>query len=105
LPVIIISAFYFSSDFRISRQSFYHLVREIRPAKRHGWDVEIEVMMFLFWIGCGASYRVVGRTFGIPRTTCFKLINDVLERVISLLNSVIALPTNDEIIEIQQGFR
>ena len=33
------------------------------PAKSHGWSHEVEVLVTVYWLACGASYRVTADLF------------------------------------------
>ncbi|XP_049339377.1 uncharacterized protein LOC125804553 [Astyanax mexicanus] len=71
----------------------------------HGWGPTIEVLVFLFWLASGASYRVVSRAFSIPKTTVCRIVHRVSEELMGILSRVICVPaTAEEQQEIGQGF-
>nr|XP_054602410.1 uncharacterized protein LOC107389434 [Nothobranchius furzeri] len=89
-------------DFRLSRESLSVLLNHDRC---HGWGATIETLVFLFWLASGASYRVVSRAFGIPRSTVHHIIHRVTEEVVAIRHQVIHLPKTPEDLEVvSQGF-
>eukprot|EP00064_Thunnus_orientalis_P006028 superscaffoldBa00000609_g6042 len=45
--------------FRLCRNSINMLVQMLPQQKAHGWSHEIEVLVTVYWLACGASYRVI----------------------------------------------
>ncbi|CAL9700938.1 unnamed protein product [Knipowitschia caucasica] len=76
-------------DFRLSRDSFGVLLNLLHQDRHHGWGAEIEVLVFLFWLASGASYRVVSRVFGMPRSTVHFIVHRVTGEVVALRHRVI----------------
>ncbi|KAK0144217.1 hypothetical protein N1851_017421 [Merluccius polli] len=64
-------------DFRLSRESLAVLLNLLHQDRRHGWGATIETLVFLFWLASGASYRVVSRVFGMPRSTVHRIVHRV----------------------------
>ncbi|XP_033847383.1 putative nuclease HARBI1 [Periophthalmus magnuspinnatus] len=91
-------------DFRLSRESLAVLMRLLELDRRHGWGAELEVLVFLFWLASGTSYRVVSRVFGIPRSTVHCIVHRVTGEVVALRHKVIHLPTNDDFEAVTLGF-
>ncbi|RXN03377.1 nuclease HARBI1 [Labeo rohita] len=52
---------------RLSRQSITSLIAALRSDFDHGWETDIEVLVFLYWLAHAASYRVVSMAFDIPK--------------------------------------
>ena len=44
--------------------------------------------MFLYWLGSGCAYRLVGRSFDIPRSTVGDIIREMLPKVLALLSDI-----------------
>lgn len=84
-------------DFRLSRTTLTKLTAYLRAEKPgcSGWGLEIEVLVFMFWLASATSYRVVARAFDIPRTTVHDIVHK--ERVISF-------PCAMELHHIRDGF-
>ncbi|XP_035765770.1 protein ALP1-like [Neolamprologus brichardi] len=80
-----------------------NLLNQDRP---HGWGATIEVLVFLFWLASGASYRVVSRVFAIPRSTVHRIIHRVTEEVVAAIrHQVIHLPRTPEHLDVlSHGF-
>ncbi|CAL8400518.1 unnamed protein product [Boreogadus saida] len=55
--------------FRLPRESYYRLLALLPRQKAHGWSHEVEVLVALYWLACGASYRVTADAFGMPLST------------------------------------
>ncbi len=75
-------------DFRLSRESLAVLLNLLHQDRRHGWGATLETLVFLFWLASGASYRVVSRVFGMPRST----VHRVTEEVVAIRQKVIHFP-------------
>lgn len=69
-----------------------------------GWGLEIEVLVFMFWLASATSYRVVSRAFDIPRTTVHDIVHKVAQRILRLKGRVIAFPCAMELDAIGDGF-
>ena len=61
-------------DFRLSRESLAVLLNLLQQDQRHGLGATIETFVFLFWLLSGASYMVVSRVFGMPRSTVHRFL-------------------------------
>jgi hypothetical protein len=78
---------------------------ELLNVKPRGWDLRFEVVLFLFWLACGGSFRVVSVAFNVPRSTCHMICTYILDKVIALLPRIICLPENEgEFARMGDGF-
>ncbi|KAM3623513.1 uncharacterized protein V6R79_012060 [Siganus canaliculatus] len=91
-------------DYRLNRASLEHLVQLTRSQQDHGWGHYLEVLVFVFWLASATSYRVVSRSFDIPRTTVHNMIHKASRKVLKLKNKVIHFPSLDELEEVGNGF-
>ncbi|CAI5670200.1 unnamed protein product [Oreochromis niloticus] len=92
-------------DFRLSRESLKVLLNLLNQDRPHGWGATIEVLVFLFWLASGASYRVVSRVFAIPRSTVHRIVHRVTEEVVAIRHQVIHLPRTPEDLDVlSNGF-
>ncbi|XP_036069356.1 uncharacterized protein LOC118599123 [Oryzias melastigma] len=92
-------------DFRLSRNSPTVLLNLLDQDRRHGWGAVIETLVFLFWLASGASYRVVSRVFGTPRSTVHCIVHRLTEEVVAIRHKVIHLPKTPEDLEVvSRGF-
>ncbi|XP_067270852.1 putative nuclease HARBI1 [Pseudorasbora parva] len=82
-------------DFRLSREALTVLL-DLLNERRHGWGSTIETLVFLFWLACGTSYRVVSRAFDMPRSTVHRIVHRVAEEVVAIRHQVIHLPNTPE---------
>ncbi|KAK0152126.1 Protein ALP1-like [Merluccius polli] len=83
-------------DFRLSRDSLAVLLNLLHQDRRHGWGATIETLVFLFWLASGASYRVVSRVFGMPRSTVHRIVHRVTGEVVAIRHKVIHFPKTAE---------
>ncbi|KAE8742495.1 hypothetical protein FOCC_FOCC011961 [Frankliniella occidentalis] len=83
-------------DCRLSPEAFHALMRLliVNFFRDHGFSLEFAVIVTLYWLAAGMSYRICGNTFGIARETAFDLVNLVLDRIISIAKQVIKVPAN-----------
>ncbi|CAJ1087247.1 protein ALP1-like isoform X1 [Xyrichtys novacula] len=92
-------------DFRLSRESLAVLLDLLHQDRRHGWGATIETLVLLFWLARGASYPVVSRVFGMPRSTVHRIVHRVTEEVVAIRHRVIYLPRSaDDLAAITRGF-
>ncbi|XP_051980615.1 uncharacterized protein LOC127641801 [Xyrauchen texanus] len=50
-------------DFRLNRQAMHALQRLMQREQDHGWGTEFEVLIYVYWLAHGLSYRVVSLSF------------------------------------------
>ncbi|KAL0152331.1 hypothetical protein M9458_052054 [Cirrhinus mrigala] len=62
---------------RLSLPSIRSLIGALRLESDHGWERDIEVLVFLYWLAHASSYKVVSQTFDIPKTS----VHDIVHRV------------------------
>lgn len=91
-------------DFRLTRESFGGLMAALGTQRDHGWGPTIEALVFLFWLASGASYRVVGRAFAIPRPTVHRMVHRTSQKVLALLPLVVRLPSAEDLPYLGAGF-
>ncbi|RXN16489.1 nuclease HARBI1 [Labeo rohita] len=89
---------------RLSRQSITSLIAALRSDFDHGWETDIEVLVFLYWLAHAASYRVVSMAFDIPKSTVHDIVHRISRAVICILKRVITFPTPDDLEEVGAGF-
>ncbi|TWW77659.1 hypothetical protein D4764_12G0010490 [Takifugu flavidus] len=92
-------------DFRLSRSTVAKLIDVLRSPFDHGWGLEVEVLVYLFWLASATSYRVVSRGFSIPRSTVFDIVHRMSDKVLSLKNRTIKFPSLVDIPNIAAGFQ
>ncbi|XP_059390186.1 uncharacterized protein LOC132123529 [Carassius carassius] len=93
------------ADFRLTRESLNKLLELLHQQRRHGWGTKLQTLVFLYWLACGASYRVVSQAFGMPRPTIHRIIHRVADEVIAILPKVVVLPkTEEHLIQVGAGF-
>lgn len=63
-----------------------------------------QVIIFLFWMACGTSFRVVSKSFDIPRSTVHRIAHRILNRIVSLIPEIVRLPSENDLHAIGLGF-
>ncbi|KAH7958575.1 hypothetical protein HPB49_002904 [Dermacentor silvarum] len=96
----------FKRHFRITRESFWTLKKILwgNVPTTHGWCRELRLLVFLFWLGCGAAFRVVAACFNIPRTTTFRMVTSVLKLMVKRVNKMVYFPKPECLPQIEAGF-
>ena len=56
----------------------------------------MEVVVAVYWLACGASYRVTADAFGMPLSTVFRTVHGVMEEMMAILQRVIHFPKAEE---------
>uniref|UniRef100_A0A672R4Z5 DDE Tnp4 domain-containing protein n=1 Tax=Sinocyclocheilus grahami TaxID=75366 RepID=A0A672R4Z5_SINGR len=102
------------ADVNINFQSSNELMHEVmkqlsltaavRLESNHGWEKDIEVLVFLHWLAHAASYRVVSQTFDMPISSVHGIVHKVSKAVIGILRRVISFPTGDDLEAVGAGF-
>ncbi|KAL7398437.1 hypothetical protein ABVT39_010016 [Epinephelus coioides] len=72
------------------------LVQMLPREKAHGWSHEVEVLVTIYWLACGASYRVAADIFGMPLSTVCRIAHNVVEEMITVIHRVIHFPKHEE---------
>ncbi len=91
-------------DYRLTRASLENLIAVTSTQQDHGLGHYLEVLVFVFWLASATSYRVVSRSFDIPRTTVHDMVHKVSCKLLKILNKIIHLPSVAELEEIGNGF-
>ncbi|XP_052131966.1 uncharacterized protein LOC127751848 [Frankliniella occidentalis] len=87
-----------------SFRSLMYLLTEHMLPRTHGYSFEFAVIVTLYWIAAGMSYRVLGNSFDLCHSTAFDLTAMVLDIICRVLHQVIRLPTAEELPQIGQQF-
>ncbi|KAK7886715.1 hypothetical protein WMY93_026336 [Mugilogobius chulae] len=90
--------------FRLSRRTFNLLVELLPLHKDHGWKPEIEVLVTLYWLACGTSYRATADIFGMPLSTVCRVVHRIVEKMMELLPKVIHFPKAEDLEEVGRAF-
>lgn len=91
-------------DFRLSRDAINMLMELLDINKSHGWEPDFEVLLFLYWLAHGASYSVVSRAFGSPKTSVFRAVHKVAGKIVEKRSHCITLPKPNELEATGEGF-
>ncbi len=91
------------NDLCLPRQSIWSLAAALRLDSDHA-ERDIEVLLFLFWLGHAASFRVVSWTFDIPKSFVHVIVHRVSNAIIWIFMTVIDFPTGDDLVAVGEGF-
>ena len=75
-----------------------------RDVEDHGWGSQLEVLIYVYWLAHGLSYRVVSSVFSVPRSTVHWIINKVARHKGNNLKKVIHFPSAEDLDAVGQGF-
>jgi hypothetical protein len=91
-------------DFRLTRRAMNGMQRLLRRDQDHGWGQDLEVLIYVYWLAHGLSYRVVASVFNVPRSTIHRIIHRVARSIWVNLKQAICFPHAGELQAIGQGF-
>ncbi|KAK0140057.1 putative nuclease HARBI1 [Merluccius polli] len=91
-------------DFHLSHDAINMLMALLDIKKSHGWEPDLEVLLFLYWLAHGASYSVVSRAFGAPKTSVFRAVHKVAGKIVEKRSHCITLPKPHELEATGAGF-
>ena len=81
------------------------MLLQMLPLERtHGWGAEMEVLVTLYWLACGASYRVAGDIFCMPLATVCRVVHRIIDKMMDTLHRAIHFPKEEEMVEVGAGF-
>ncbi|GAB0089943.1 hypothetical protein DMENIID0001_045710 [Sergentomyia squamirostris] len=96
----------FKEAFRVSRQTFNRIVRDLRPmlepipnllSRIIPVSVEKKVALTLYKLSSCCEYRTVGNVFGLHKTTVQKHFHNVVKKIVEFyLKNIIFLPDVNE---------
>ncbi|XP_047245976.1 putative nuclease HARBI1 [Girardinichthys multiradiatus] len=91
-------------DFHLSRRAMHALQRLLQKDQDHGWGNELEVLIYIYWLAHGLSYRVVSGVFNVPRSTVHRIIHKVAQRIWLHLSLAISFPRTEDLHQVGRGF-
>ncbi|CAN8030970.1 unnamed protein product [Ixodes persulcatus] len=95
----------FERHFRVGRATFRRICAIFSRPRASGWTRELELLIFLHWLGMGASYRAIAGTFGIPRSTIHNVVYRYVNNLVDHLTLLIHPPRTDaKLREVGDGF-
>jgi len=96
----------FKENFRLEITTFHKLIKFLfTKDKPHGWTIEIEVMIFLFWLASGCCHRTTWMSFHTPKSTLCRIVQKYLKILAANLDKFVHIPKgNNELDQLGQGF-
>ncbi|KAG9337226.1 hypothetical protein JZ751_029616 [Albula glossodonta] len=91
-------------DFRLSRQAIHSRLGMLPNRRDHGWGYIFEMLVFIYWLACGTSYRVVSEVFDIPRSTVHRMVHRIADDILKILPRVIRFPVPEDLDCVGEGF-
>lgn len=92
-------------DFRLSRRALQGLQMLLqREQEDHGWGNQLEVLIYVYWLAHGLSYRVVSGVFSVPRSTVHRVIHKVARHIGHNLKRAIHFPSAEDLDAVGRGF-
>ncbi|KAJ8342331.1 hypothetical protein SKAU_G00322590 [Synaphobranchus kaupii] len=79
-------------DFRLTRRAMQGLQRLLQREQDHGWGSQLEVLIYVYWLAHGLSYRVVSSVFGVPKATVHRVVHRVAQLIWKNLKLAIRFP-------------
>ncbi|XP_062421496.1 putative nuclease HARBI1 [Pungitius pungitius] len=64
----------------------------------------MEPLVTVYWLACGASYRVTADLFGIPLATISQVVHNVAKEMMTIIHRVINFPKPEEMEEVGADF-
>ena len=93
-----------NQDFRLNRRAMQALQRLMQREQDHGWGNELEVLMYVYWLAHGLSYRVVSRVFSVPKSTVHRIVHRVAQFIWDNLHRAISFPKPADMDNVGNGF-
>lgn len=88
---------------RVTVESFNEIVGLFNK-RRHGLSPKFKIAVFLFWLASGASYRVTGAAFNMPKSTVGDVVHEALDFFVRICGQVIKHPSQEAFEGIGLGF-
>lgn len=85
-------------DLRLSRQTITALIAALRSDSDHGWQRDIEVLVFVYWLAHATTYPVVSKAFDIPRSTIHDIVHRICTAIVAILRRVVTYPQDLEVV-------
>lgn len=100
------SPWQFQKLFRVKLQTFFKIKDTLysKDPSSSGWMPEIEILLFLFWLSGGLSYKKVEKHLGISEAILSSMFQGVFDRFLKHVCQVIRFP-KDSYKHIGKGFK
>ena len=92
----------FRADFRVSRLVFDFIVQSLQPYWKGRLQIETAVLMFLYDVATGESYRSLATRFGVVKSTVAKYTVYVAELINCHLKYFVTYDLSEEELGVQQ---
>ncbi|CAL9684697.1 unnamed protein product [Knipowitschia caucasica] len=81
--------------YRLTRNSMNGLMNLLKTDKDHGWGFPLEILIFVYWLAHGISFRVAAMAFSVPKSTVCRVVHKIAELIVKNAHRVICYPPQE----------
>uniref|UniRef100_A0AAY5KGD6 DDE Tnp4 domain-containing protein n=1 Tax=Esox lucius TaxID=8010 RepID=A0AAY5KGD6_ESOLU len=90
-------------DYRLKRESLNCLF-SLSLTGKNRQTVTFKILVFIYWLAHGTSFKTVSETFGIPLSTAASIVRDVADKLIKLSSKMVNKQSPEELALTVAGF-
>ncbi|XP_035639298.1 uncharacterized protein LOC118391908 isoform X3 [Oncorhynchus keta] len=90
-------------DYRLKRESLNYLF-SLALTGQDRQTATFKILVFIYWLAHGTSYKTVSETFGIPLSNATSIVRDVADKLVKLSLKIVNKPSSGELALTMQGF-
>ncbi|XP_070977855.1 uncharacterized protein [Oncorhynchus clarkii lewisi] len=90
-------------DYRLKRESLNYLF-SLALTGQDRQTATFKILVFIYWLAHGTSYKTVSETFGIPLSNATSIVRDVADKLVKLSLKIVNKPSSGELALMVQGF-
>ncbi|XP_021433861.2 protein ALP1-like isoform X1 [Oncorhynchus mykiss] len=90
-------------DYRLKRESLNYLF-SLALTGQDRQTATFKILVFIYWLAHGTSYKTVSETFGIPLSNATSIVRDVADKLVKLSLKIVNKPSSGELALTVQGF-
>nr|XP_046184482.1 protein ALP1-like isoform X4 [Oncorhynchus gorbuscha] len=90
-------------DYRLKRESLNYLF-SLALTGQDRQMATFKILVFIYWLAHGTSYKTVSETFGIPLSNATSIVRDVADKLVKLSLKIVNKPSSGELALTMQGF-
>lgn len=81
------------------------LMTVLKRDQDYGWGYPLEILIFVYWLAHGISYRAVARAFSVLKSTICQVVHRIAQAIMENAHKIIRYPNQEEWEDIGRGFR